>query len=329
MRPRTVATLLLLFACAEPRVGNVVPDSVSTAGNGLHAGIGARDVAFVANVDGFQGPESVRYDPEQDVYFVSNMAGYGSAKDGNGYISRLSAADGGSAVVFVESGKNGATLDAPKGMAIHGDTLWVADINVLRGFHRRTGMPLGEVDFTPRNAVLLNDVAVAPDGSIRVTDTGILMSDVGVIYVGGERVFSLGPNRAITVVDSGPRLKRPNGIAWDRAGGRWVVVSFDPFKGEVAAMPPRDSGRTVLETGPGKMDGVEVLANGAIVYASWTDSSLHLLEKGRDRRIVREIPEPADIGLDTRRNRVAIPLSTLGRVQIWSLGRIGAQGDAR
>jgi hypothetical protein len=34
---------------------------------------------------------------------------------------------------------------------------------------------------------------------------------------------------------------------------------------------------------------------------------------------IHPIPEPADIGVDTRRNRVAIPVSIMGRVEIWAL----------
>ena len=324
-RALLAAGLCLAIAACEPSVGHAVPDTVSSAGSGLYAGTGARGFRFVANVDGFGGPESVKYDAEQDVYFVSNMTGPGSRKDGNGYISRMSAADGGSATVFVESGKNGAVLDAPKGMTIHGDTLWVCDITVLRAFHRRTGMPLGEIDLGPLDAKLLNDVTVGPDGTLRVTDTGIIMSEIGVIYVGGDKIFKIGPNRAISLMASGPALDRPNGVSWDSAGKRWIVVSFDPFDGRITAFADGDSaGRPIWEKrGVGKIDGVEVLPNGAILFASWADSSVHLLENGKERQIVREVPEPADIGVDTRRNRLAIPLSTLGRVQIWSLGDVG------
>jgi sugar lactone lactonase YvrE len=324
-RSHVVLLLPLLAACAERRITQSIPDTVSSAANGLYAGTGARGFGFVANVDGFGGPESVRYDPDQDVYFVSNMAGYGSSRDGNGYISRMSAADGGSATVFIQGGRNGVQLDAPKGMAIHGDTLWVADITVLRAFDRRTGMPLDNVDFAPQRATLLNDVAVGPDGAIHVTDTGILMTEIGVIYVGGDRIFTVGPGRAISVMAEGADLRRPNGIARDSAGKRWIVVSFDPFDGHVMALADGDSTQRMVwqQRGTGKIDGVEVLPNGAILFASWADSSIHLLENGRDRQIVRAVPEPADIGVDTRRTRAAIPLSTLGRVQIWSRGEMG------
>ena len=38
---------------------------------------------------GFSGPEAVRYDPDQDVYFVANFNGGGNDLDDNGFISRV------------------------------------------------------------------------------------------------------------------------------------------------------------------------------------------------------------------------------------------------
>ena len=44
-------------------------------------------------VEGFYGPESVRYSPDQDIYFVSVMNGPGSKKDNNGYIVQIDAVE--------------------------------------------------------------------------------------------------------------------------------------------------------------------------------------------------------------------------------------------
>jgi sugar lactone lactonase YvrE len=294
-------------------------DSAQPA-DGVAIGYSAGGARFVRNIIGFEGPESVRYDPEQDVFFVTNMTGYGSALDGNGYISRISAANPDSGSVFAQGGKSGVTLDAPKGLAIHGDTLWTADIHALRGFDRHTGAPLATVDLAPLHAVQLNDVAIGPDGTIHVTDTGIIMGKDGVVHPGPDRIFVVGPNRAISVAAEGPQLRRPNGITWDAGRARWIVVSFDPFVGEVATMPPDMSNRTVIRSGTGQLDGVEVLRDGTILFTSWADSSVHALRGGRDLRIIRDVPVAADIGVDTRRNRLAIPLSMLGRVQLWDIG---------
>ncbi|MGI9091260.1 MAG: hypothetical protein ACR2GG_09170, partial [Gemmatimonadaceae bacterium] len=112
---------------------------------------------------------------------------------------------------------------------------------------------------------------------------------------------------------------------------RWIVVSYDPFVGEVATFTDGDSLRHVIRTGTGKLDGVKVLHSGAIIFSSWADSSVHILENGRERKLIRQVPVPADIGLDTKRDRVAIPMSNVGWVQLWSLGprETGSASDGR
>jgi hypothetical protein len=61
------------------------------------------------------------------------------------------------------------------------------------------------------------------------------------------------------------------------------------------------------------------LNDGRILVSAWVDSSIHAFSEGKDERIIRHLSQPADIGLDTRRNRVAIPLGMVDRVQFWEL----------
>jgi sugar lactone lactonase YvrE len=273
----------------------------------------------VTILQGFSGPESVRYDPQQDVFFVSNMMGPGSTRDGQGYITRVSASDLRRSDTFVQGGIKGATLDAPKGMAIHGDTLWVADITFLRGFDRHTGAPLATIDLSGAHAVLLNDIAVGPDGSLYVTDTGIAMTKKGVLHPGGDKILVVGPGRAVSVLAEGKSIGWPNGITWDPDGKRWLVVSFDPFQSRVYAIRPGSALPTVIATGAGRFDGVERLADGRILVTAWSDSSLHVFANGTDTRPIRNLWQPADLGVDTRRGRVAIPVALQGRVEVWDL----------
>ena len=273
----------------------------------------------VGTILDFHEPESVKYDPDQDVYFVTNMNGTGSAKDNNGYISRVNAADISQIQTFVQGGVHGVTHNAPKGTALHGDTLWVCDIDVLRAFDRHGGAPLASIDLSSQGAVLLNDIAVGPDGTLRVTDTGIHMTDIGVLYVGGDKVFVIGPNRSVRVEASGAQLDRPNGITWDARGNRWLYVSFDPFHSRLFAFHAGDTTRAVLDSGKGKWDGVEALADGRILISSWSDSTVHLLADGHDERLVRDVPAPADIGVDTKRGLVLVPLGVMSRVELWTI----------
>ena len=282
----------------------------------------ARSTRVQAIID-FHEPESVKYDPDQDVYFVTNMNGFGSVKDNNGYISRVRASNVNDVQTFVQGGTHGVTLHAPKGTAIHGDTLWVCDIDALRGFDRHGGAPLATIDFAPYGAVLLNDVAVGPDGSLHVTDTGIQMTDKGVIFSGGDKMYVVGPNHTVRVTESGAQLDKPNGVTWDAAGKRWLYVSFNPFHSHLFAFHDGDTTRAVLDSGHGKWDGIEALADGRILYSSWTDSSVHLVANGRDERLVRNVPAPADIGVDSKRGLVLVPLGVLSRVELWTIPDYG------
>ena len=119
-------------------------------------------------------------------------------------------------------------------------------------------------------------------------------------------------------------VKQPNGITCDAANHRWIVVSFDQFSWNVVALTAADSAHTLLSREKqGRLDDVEVLPSGGILYSSWADSSIHLLQGGRDRQVIREVISPAGIGFDTRRGRVAITMPTLGWVQLWSVGDSG------
>jgi sugar lactone lactonase YvrE len=278
-----------------------------------------REAQPLASIPGFHDPESVLYDAKQDVFFVSNMHGFGSAEDGQGFIVRVQAGNYSRSEVFIASGRAGATLNAPKGMAIRGDVLWVADIDVVRGFDRRTGAAVATVDLQPHRAVMVNDIAVGPDSSLYVTDTGIRMTRDGAIYVGGDRIFAISPDGTVRTFAEGPQLKLPNGIKWDSAGTRWVVVSFDPYQGSIYALSREGGAPRLIARGPARFDGVEILDDGSIVATNWHDHSLHLIRGDRHLRIAGGLQQPADLGLDTRRNRLLVPSVILGRVEVYQL----------
>src|SRR5512134_222274 len=101
----------------------------------------------VAATGGFRTPESVRYDADLDIYFVSNIDGGMTTKDGNGFISRLGPDGALLDTAFIRGGVNGVVLNAPKGMVVVGDTLWVTDIDAVRAFDKRSGAPVASVEF--------------------------------------------------------------------------------------------------------------------------------------------------------------------------------------
>lgn len=120
---------------------------------------------------GFQTPESVLYDPRADVYLVSNINGNPTGTDGNGFISRVSPAGRILALRWIDGTKQGVRLNAPKGMALFGTTLYVADITAVRMFDRSTGRFKGSIDVM--GSTFLNDLAAGSDGSIYASDSGL------------------------------------------------------------------------------------------------------------------------------------------------------------
>ena len=268
----------------------------------------------VGETSNLQGPESARYDRELDVWFVSNVNGMPAAKDNNGYISRLRPDGTPYQVKFIEGGKKGVTLNAPKGLAIKGDTLWVADIDFARAYNKRTGAPIANV--TARGRVkFLNGAAVGPDGAIYMTDTGIIFGPKGEIsHPGPDQVVRV-TRGGVTAALTSPRLEAPNGIAWDGREQRFVIVSF-MGKG-VYGWKPGNKDLTPLGSGPGQQDGVVVLPDGRILVTSWADSSLFVLAKGQSTRVASGIASPADIDFSEKDSRVAVPQLMANKVQYW------------
>ena len=260
-----------------------------------------------ATVAGFQTPESVLWDSTLDVYFVSNINGNPAAKDGNGFISVVDPSGTMRDTVFIKG------LNAPKGMAVVGDTLWVTDIDVIRGFNARTEAPVATV--TIPGAVFLNDITAAPDGSLYITDTAIRFGAQGPEHVGTDRIFRVAADRKVSVALESDSLGRPNGITWDRTNDRFIVVPFGT--GKLFGWKP-DQAPTTLGTGPGQFDGVEVAGN-AIWVSSWADSSVYRYADGQGTSLIKGVPSPADIGYDAKRNRVLIPIFMENRVEIWQV----------
>ena len=296
------AIALLTAACAgedAPEAGQrqmAATDTTTSAGD-----------PQVALVDGFSGPESVRYDEEADVYFVGNFNGNPGELDNNGFISRMSPDGAIEELHFISGGQNGVTLHAVRGMTIVGDTLWACDTDAVRGFNRTTGEPVAEIPFGEFEPGFLNDITAGEDGELYVTDTG------------RNRIYRIdGRTPSIALEDEA--LNSPNGITWDRTSGHAVVLPFggDQVLNRWGGDAP---GLENIATGlpGGRYDGVEVLAYGRLMVSSQADSSIHIVRDGALEASLPTIGAPADIGYDVRRNRVAVPFVALNQVQILAI----------
>ena len=301
MRVRfALAALVVLTACKKKDAA-IQPSSQPPLDSGMSV------------IDSFRTPESVLYDEASDRYLVSNINGAPTAKDGNGFISIVGPSGRVTELKWIEGGKNGVTLNAPKGMGIRGDTLFVADIDEVRMFNRTNGHPVGTIPV--RGATFLNDVSVGPDGAVWFTDSGLKpdfsSSGTDAIYhraAAGGQVHQLA---------HGADLGRPNGIYAESTTA--VVVTFG--SGEVYRVDMQGHRTNLAKPPHGQLDGIIRLPGNRFAVSSWEDSSVVSIPMQPDSAamamaLVHGVESPADIGFDTQRNRILIPSFNGNRIDV-------------
>jgi sugar lactone lactonase YvrE len=263
---------------------------------------------------GFQHPESVLYDSAADVYLVDNINGDPFAKDGNGFISRV-APDGKILdLKWIAGGMSGVTLNAPKGSGIQGDSLFVADIDAVRVFDRKTGAPL--LSIAVPGATFLNDLCVGPDGTVYITDTGLKMSGTTSGSSGTDALWKIGPNHRPVAIARGKDLGGPNGIIADGTGVTMVTMA----SGRVFHFDATGR-RTELPKPPkGALDGLVQLPDGSLLITSWEGQAIYRLSTaGQYTTVADSLPSPADIGWDPGRHRILLPQLMLNKVSFREL----------
>ncbi len=309
-----------LTACAQHgALGQTMPAPVAPvapAAANPDAAAGLTAPSMLGEVRGLSSPESIVPAPGGG-YLVSNTNGSAGAKKDNGFISHVRLDGTVDALHFIQGGRGGVRLDAPLGLALTGETLWVADVDHVRTFNALTGAPLRSYDLSRLGAKLLNGIGVSPDGSVYVTDTAVRLRGGKPHYVGPDHIYRIAGGRVSTAL-TGTTIRGPNGITWDADQHRFVVVSF--MGNGVWGWDPASGALSRLATGPGKFDGVSVLPGGPVLVTSWADSSVHVVRSGALPILIRGVlPTPADMHLDPAHGRIMVPLSSQNRVDFWSL----------
>jgi hypothetical protein len=300
MRTRVAIVIALAFvACQKQQPA--APEASTTSAAAAATTASAQPAAQVQQIaSGLQTPESVFYDATQDVYFISNINGQPLAADGNGYISRVTPDSLQVEAKWIESGKNGVTLNAPKGMGIANGTLYVSDLNVVRKFDPKTGAPKGEISIP--GSTFLNDIAT--DGAtVYVTDTGMKAGAGGNFEpTGTDAVWKITNDKA-TKLASGKDLKAPNGV--EIVGGKVWVVTFGGTE-----LYPIENGKkgTVTNLPKGSLDGLVHLTDDSLLISSWDGKAVYRgTAGGTFTAVLENLNAPADIGYDSKRHLLLVP----------------------
>jgi len=263
----------------------------------------------------FSSPTAALHDPVDDVYLVANARPDGGA----GYIVSVSPEDG-TCRMWVDGAAAGVDLRQPRGMALQGDVLWVADGGELRRFDRRTRAALPSV--AVEGAEHLWDVAAGPDGSVYACDAGL---DAQRRATGTDAIFRVGADGAVTVLARGPALGQPTGLT-ARAAGLYVVGWRDGSFYEIDYRGAQTDLARAPEAGLCGLVRVEPAAEaGAASRPAYYASSragaavYRFGLMGGGAALPTRVEEPGRLGYDARRRRLLVPLTAAERLHVEPL----------
>ncbi len=255
-------------------------------------------------LNNFDQPESVVSDASGQHLYVSNINGQPTQLNGKGYISKLSI----NGKVLNQHWLKG--MDAPKGMAIKGDTLYVSDMQQVHV----VSLSKGEIitRFTAPKAKMLNDITIGDDGSVYISD---LLG--GGIYRIKHHTMAMWFNPT--------QLPHPNGLLWQ--DGSLLVASWGlGMKGDFTTQTP-GSIYKMSTTKPslvplaaakqmGNLDGL-TQANGSLYVSDWISGDLFKVTTQKSEKLLTLNPGLADIS--SRNGLLFAPLMMDGVVRAWRI----------
>ena len=245
---------------------------------------------------GLKTPESALPVPAEGFAYVSNVAGNPTDKDGNGFISKVSLADG--KIIALEWAKG---MDAPKGLALDGGKLYTADIDKLVEIDTKTGKIIAKYDAP--GATFLNDVAADAQGNVYVSDSST------------SAIWRLAGGKFEKWIDD-KALKFPNGLYVD--GDKLIVAAWgapgtsaqSPAPSNLLTISLADKKLTDLGDGTpiGNLDGIEPIGDDFLV-TDWVAGALYRIDrKGKATQLLDLDQGSADIGYVPETGLLLIPM---------------------
>ena len=265
--------------------------------------------ATTVTVEGFSSPESTIVN-KSDLY-VSNVGKElkPTLKDGDGFISKLDINGKIKELHFIDG------LDAPKGMGIIGNTLFVADINTLRGFDLQTKKEVFNVVFEGVN--FLNDITVKDSNTLFIG-----ASDTSAIYEVNISNKSYKKLMDFTVANG---LFYEDGILYAAQLGSTTQNMFDG-KGKLFKIDLKDNNKlTQLGTFEGVLDGVTKVGN-KVYVSDWGNAKKTGIIRVYDLKTKKEsvleaelFMGAADFWIDEKSKKIFMPQMIGSKVTIFDL----------
>jgi sugar lactone lactonase YvrE len=243
-------------------------------------------------------PESVLLDSKNNILYVSSIDGTPENKDGNGFISQVTL-DG-----KIKNLKWATGLDAPKGMGLSNNNLYVADISRLVTIDIASGKITNTLDI--EGAKFLNDVTVDKAGNVYVSD-----SNTGKIHIvkGGKA----------EVYFESPEIKGVNGLL--ATGNGLYVVDFPSGANFKLS---NDKKLTKVGATAEGADGIVPVGNNEYLVSSWHGEVAYVNAKGETKKLLdtrNEKLSAADIEYDPKSKTLFVPTFNANTVMAYTFSK--------
>ena len=220
----------------------------------------------------FRVPESVLYDRGANIVYVANIDGKSDALDGNGFISQMTT-DG-----KITNLRWATGLNAPKGMGLHRGKLYVTDVYRLVEINTTTGQVEKTYDaIDPKNA-FLNDVTVANDGTVYVSDSRF------------DKIYRLKDGNW-EVIMTGEQLNKPNGLL---AEGSNALLIGSTKLGALRRIDLTTKTITTIADGMAATDGIVAVGKAGYLVSDWNGQVFYVAKGGEKTAL-----------LDTRTEKIS------------------------
>ena len=256
-------------------------------------------------VTGLKTPESVVQAKNGKIY-VSEINGFG--KDGDGQIT------------VIENGKKrvfATGLDDPKGLAIIGKTLFVADKTKIMKIDME-----GKVQtFVPASAfptppLFLNDLEADPQGNLYVSDSGDLFGSGK-----GGAIYKISPKGEVKLLindKQDARVKAPNGLLADDTGKVLIYVDF--ASGILYSLNTETKALNDVAEGFGGSDSLLHRSNGTMYVSDWKGGKVFSVNTKGDVALVKGgYQSAADIAITKDEKYIMVPDMKAGELDFIPL----------
>ena len=252
-------------------------------------------------ITNLQSPQSFIAHPSGEGYFIANANGDPGVADNNGFISKLNRDGELLDRHFIQGGHADTILHSPNGMAVVGQTLYVADLDGIRGFHAQSGKATVTVSLSAFHVEELTDLIADGADQLFVLDTA------------GAAIYQIDTrhDHAVSLYLQHEDLASPRGLAVHPRSGRLLVASFD--KGTVMEIA---EDRTITETisnslFSGKfrnLSGIDFDQFGNMYLSDVTAGKVWRVHPNRSMQVIAEfLISPSTVKIDRRNHRILVP----------------------